>query len=192
VPRVGGSTASSASRIESEVWTFHPRALKHSGEPISTGEDGARRSTKPRRGAGAKFSGSNELFIANSQTATPLIFGNFETKAATINGTLEISESPGKPTKPAEGAVEAGPSRMAARKTTFAIVGNGSTGIWTLKHALNTRLVTVTVQKAEGEEPGEIESPGNYKAKPNGAAEVKVTFDTAPAAGAEYFITVIG
>lgn len=142
--------------------------------------------------AGAKFNGSNELFIANSQTSTPLIFGNFETKTATINGTLEISESPGKPAKPEEGKVETGPSRMAARKTTFAIVGNGSTSTWTLKHNLNTRLVTVTVQSAEGEEPGEIEPPSNYKAKPSSTAEVKVTFNTAPAKGAEYFITVIG
>jgi hypothetical protein len=141
--------------------------------------------------AGAQFNGSNELFIANSQTPTPLIFGNFETKAATINGTLEVSETPAKPAKPAAGEVKAGPAKMVARQTTFAIVGNGTKTKWSLKHTLGSRLVTVSVQVAEAEEPGEVELPTNYKVKPTSSAEVEVTFNTAPASEKEYFITVI-
>ena len=142
--------------------------------------------------AGAKYTGSNELYVANSQTATPLIFGNFETKTATINGTLEVTESPTQPSKPAVGEIADGPTKMAARQSTFAIVGNGTKTKWSLTHHLGTRLVTVSVQVGEGEEPGEVESPSNYKVKPTSGAEVEVIFSVAPASGKEYFVIVIG
>lgn len=142
--------------------------------------------------AGAKFTGSNELFIANSQTATPLIFGNFEAKTASINGTLEVTESPTQPPKPAAGEIGAGPAKMVARKSTFAIVGNGAKTKWSLTHHLDTRLVTISVQVGESEEPGEVESSSNYKVKPTSSAEVEVVFNVAPSAGKEYFVTVVG
>jgi len=42
--------------------------------------------------AGYSETGSNTLYISNSNTATPLIYGNFATPAATINGDLTVTE----------------------------------------------------------------------------------------------------
>ena len=41
--------------------------------------------------SGANEAGSNKLYIANSDTATPLIYGDFSTNALTINGSLEVT-----------------------------------------------------------------------------------------------------
>jgi hypothetical protein len=40
--------------------------------------------------AGYSETGSNKLYIANSNTATPLIYGDFSTPALTINGSLTL------------------------------------------------------------------------------------------------------
>jgi hypothetical protein len=135
---------------------------------------------------------SNVLYIDNSQTEAPLIFGNFETNVLTVNGKLEVSETAPAPTKPAEGETNTGTAKIASRKTSFTITGNGVKAKWSLKHSLATRLVNVYVQKAESEQPGELELLTAYKAKPTSNAEVEVTFSIAPAAGEEKFITVVG
>ena len=44
-------------------------------------------------GAGYGYIGSDRLYIDNSTTATPLIYGNFATNAITINGTLTTTGS---------------------------------------------------------------------------------------------------
>jgi hypothetical protein len=46
--------------------------------------------------AGYNETGSNKLYIDNSNTSTPLIYGDFSTNAVTINGTIKITGgSPG-------------------------------------------------------------------------------------------------
>jgi hypothetical protein len=41
--------------------------------------------------AGASETGSNKLYIANSNTTTPLIYGDFSTSALTFNGSVEVN-----------------------------------------------------------------------------------------------------
>ena len=41
-------------------------------------------------GAGGPETGSNKLYISNSDTSTPLIYGEFDNKRMTINGNLEV------------------------------------------------------------------------------------------------------
>ncbi|HTA14695.1 MAG TPA: hypothetical protein VK781_07545, partial [Solirubrobacteraceae bacterium] len=132
------------------------------------------------------------LYIDNSPTEEPLIFGNFETNVLKVNGKLEVSETAPAPAKPAEGETNVGATKIAVRKTSFTITGNGVKVKWLLKHSLATRLVSVSVQKAESEQPGELELPTAYKVKPTNNAEVEVTFSVAPPAGEERFITVSG
>jgi hypothetical protein len=45
-------------------------------------------------GAGFNETGSNKLYIDNSSTSTPLIYGDFGSDYVTINGTLRIAEPP--------------------------------------------------------------------------------------------------
>ncbi len=42
--------------------------------------------------AGYNETGSNKLYIANSQTSTPLIYGDFAKESLVVNGTLEIKD----------------------------------------------------------------------------------------------------
>jgi hypothetical protein len=142
-------------------------------------------------GAAAK-SISNMLYIDNSPTEEPLILGNFETNVLKVDGKLEVSETAAAPAKPTEGEVNTGTTKVVVRKTSFTITGNNVKTKWSLKHGLATRLVSVSIQKAEAEQPGELESPSAYKVKPTNNAEVEVTFNVAPAAGEEKFITVEG
>ena len=44
-------------------------------------------------GAGGKELGSNRLYIANSSTASPLVYGEFDTNKISINGSLEASSN---------------------------------------------------------------------------------------------------
>lgn len=103
-----------------------------------------------------------------------------------------MSETAAVPAKPTEGEVNTGTTKVVVRKTSFTITGNNVKTKWSLKHGLATRLVSVSIQKAEAEQPGELESPSAYKVKPTNNAEVEVTFNVAPAAGEEKFITVEG
>ena len=96
-----------------------------------------------------------------------------------------------KPTKPVEGAIQVGVSSP-ARKVSAAIVGNGVKKEWTIEHNLETRLVHVSVQLSEAEEPAEEESTANYKVRAISAKSVEVVFTTAPAAKALLYITVVG
>ena len=41
--------------------------------------------------AGSQETGSNKLYIANSSTSTPLIYGNFEEDSVTLNGDVHIT-----------------------------------------------------------------------------------------------------
>jgi hypothetical protein len=61
-----------------------------------------------------------------------------------------------------------------------------------IEHGLETRLVAVTVQVSEGEEPAEVEPSANYKVKAISAKSVEVVFTTAPAAKELLYITVVG
>ncbi len=61
-----------------------------------------------------------------------------------------------------------------------------------IEHNLETRLVQVTVQTSEAEEPTELEPSANYKVKAISAKSVEVVFTTAPAAKALLCITVMG
>ena len=96
-----------------------------------------------------------------------------------------------KPGKPAEGAITVAVASP-GRKVAAAIVGNGVKKEWVIEHKLETRLVQVAVQIGEAEEPGELESPSNYKVKPVSVKSVEVTFTAAPAAGKLLYITVVG
>jgi hypothetical protein len=96
-----------------------------------------------------------------------------------------------KPAKPSEGAITVGVASP-ARKVSAAIVGNGVKKEWVIEDDLETRLVEVTVQTSEGEEPAEVESSANYKVKAISAKSVEVAFTTAPAAKALLYITVVG
>ncbi|NNL91321.1 MAG: hypothetical protein HKO66_03715 [Saprospiraceae bacterium] len=49
-------------------------------------------------GAGADESGSNKLYIENSGSTTPLIYGDFDTDALTINGSLNVNQAYTLPT----------------------------------------------------------------------------------------------
>ncbi len=143
--------------------------------------------------AGAQIkSESDVLYIADTPTTSPLIFGNFSSHVVKINGKLEVTETAQAPVKPTEGEANSGATAVVDRKTSFAITGNGTKTKWTLKHGLATRLVSVTVQKSESESPGELEQSTVYKVKPISGAEVEITFNTAPAAGEEKFVTVSG
>jgi len=44
-------------------------------------------------GAGYNETGSNKLYISNSSTTTPLIYGDFSTNALTINGSFKVGTS---------------------------------------------------------------------------------------------------
>jgi len=96
-----------------------------------------------------------------------------------------------KPAKPAEGAVAVA-AASPTRKVSAAIVGNGAKKEWVIEHNLETRLVEVTVQTGEAEEPGEVEPSASYKVKAISAKSVEVVFTTAPAAKALLYITVVG
>jgi hypothetical protein len=146
--------------------------------------------------AGYHEKGSNKLYIANSSTEKPLIYGDFETKVLAVNGRLEPGEAAAKPAKPAAGK-ESPPNEISTtRKRSCAIVGNEVTKTFKCEIKLGTRLIgSVTVQKAgekvgETEEPNELESATNYTTKVPNASTVEVTFVKAPASGAELFITV--
>jgi hypothetical protein len=73
-----------------------------------------------------------------------------------------------------------------------AIVGNGVKKAWVIEDGLETRLVAVTVQGSEGEEPAEAEPSANYKVKAISAKSIEVVFTTAPAAKALVYVTVVG
>jgi hypothetical protein len=96
-----------------------------------------------------------------------------------------------KPAKPAEGAIVVG-AASPVRKVSAAIVGTGAKKEWVIEHNLETRLVEVTVQAGEGEEPAELEAGAGYKVKAISAKSVEVVFTTAPAAKALLYITVVG
>jgi hypothetical protein len=148
-------------------------------------------------GANAKVV-SDMLYIGNSSTENPLILGNFASGVLKVDGKLEVTEAAVAPTKPTETEeAHAGTAKLASRKTSFAITGNGVRTKWTLKDGLGTRLVDVSVQKmeeteTEGSQPGELELPTAYKIKPISINEVQITFGTAPAAKEGKYITVIG
>jgi hypothetical protein len=95
------------------------------------------------------------------------------------------------PAKPAEGAVTVGLASP-ARKVSAAIVGNGVKKEWTIEDDLETRLVEVTVQTSEGEEPSEVESSANYTVKAASAKAILITFAKAPAAKALLYVTIVG
>ena len=88
-----------------------------------------------------------------------------------------------KPAKPAEGAITVA-AASPARKVAAAIVGTGVKKEWVIEHNLETRLVHVSVQISEAEEPTELESPANYKVKATSAKAIEVIFTAAPAAKA--------
>jgi hypothetical protein len=96
-----------------------------------------------------------------------------------------------KPGKPAEGAIVVG-AASPARKVSAAIVGNGVKKEWVIEDNIETRLVQVTVQTSEAEEPTEVESGANYKVKAISGKSIEVVFTTAPAAKALLYITVVG
>jgi hypothetical protein len=79
-----------------------------------------------------------------------------------------------------------------ARKVVAAISGNAVKKEWVIEHGLETKLVHVSIQKPEGEEPGELESTTNYKVKIVSAKSIEVVFTVAPGAKALYFVTVVG
>jgi hypothetical protein len=97
-----------------------------------------------------------------------------------------------KPAKPAEKGVEAQTEPHPARRISFAITGDGAKTAWKVTHGLGTRLIQAVVQKAEGEEPGELEPAANVKCKPTSGTEAEVTLTAAPGAGVLMFITVEG
>jgi hypothetical protein len=139
--------------------------------------------------AGEKEEGSNTLYIANTNTTAPLIKGNFSTKLVTINGRLEPGEAAAKPSKGVEKEVIAN-EISATRKRSASLVGDGTTKKWKFEHKLNTRLVSILVQKAATEEPSEFIIP--EKLTIVGINTVEVTLAAAPGAGEELFITVFG
>ncbi len=96
-----------------------------------------------------------------------------------------------KPGKPAEGAITVA-AASPARKVSAALVGNGVKKEWVIEHKLETRLVEVTVQTSEGEEPAEVESSANYKVKAVSAKSVEIVFSVAPAAKALLYVTIMG
>ena len=104
---------------------------------------------------------------------------------------VKLAAPTAKPAKPAEGAVTVA-AASPTRKASAAIVGNGAKKEWTIEHNLETRLVEVTVQSSEAEEPSEVEPAANYKVKAISAKAVEVVFTTAPAAKALLYVTVVG
>jgi hypothetical protein len=148
-------------------------------------------------GKGAPNENNNRLTIGNlckEGGTTPLLEGNFGTKIATINGRLEPGEATSTyPTKPAEGAESTANEISTLRKRTCAIVGNGSKKSFKCEDKLGTRLKWVVIQKATSEtEAGEVEPSANYKTIITGTNLTEVNITTAPSAGAELFVTVIG
>jgi len=55
--------------------------------------------------AGADEKSSNKLYVANSNTANPLIYGDFATKKLTINDVLKITPRAAAPLNPSEGEI---------------------------------------------------------------------------------------
>jgi hypothetical protein len=158
--------------------------------------------------AGEKEKGSSKLYIADSPTVTPLIFGNFETKELTVNGLLtagekekrqtlkgyvtpgEASPEPAKPT--AENEVVTG-EESTVHKQVYTLLGNGSAKEFKLKHTgFKTRMVLGVVQKATSEKAGEEEASANYTIDPSTTEEAAVKFTVAPGAGTELFVTLMG
>jgi hypothetical protein len=93
--------------------------------------------------AGFYETGSNKLYIANSDTTTPLIYGDFNLRAATINGDLTVSsgdfradsiEINGRSqTTPAAGEYGAGSkivTQFATGTVTAGVVYVASSGAW--------------------------------------------------------------
>lgn len=142
--------------------------------------------------AGVKAEASNELWISNSQTETPLLRGNFETKILKVSGKLEPGEAAAVPTEPEEGKFSAANELSTVRKRSCALVGNAVKTKYSCEHKLTTRLVTVSVQKSTTKEPTELISPALYTVSAIAPSTVEVTFVTAPAKGEEDYITVMG
>jgi hypothetical protein len=102
------------------------------------------------------------------------------------------------PEEPAEeGAISQGVSGVSHR-IVFAIKGDGAKTVWKLKHELNTKAITVSIQTSGSKKPKEQElslatllgASGKIDAKT--VNEVEVTFTTAPAAKLVYFVSVAG
>jgi hypothetical protein len=53
--------------------------------------------------AGANEAGSNKLYISNSNTATPLVYGEFDYKTVTINDVLKLTPRAAAPSSPVNG-----------------------------------------------------------------------------------------
>jgi hypothetical protein len=142
--------------------------------------------------AGYHEKGSNKLYIADSGTEKPLILGNFEAKTLTVNGRMEPGEAAPKPPAPVEGEAPTVGEISTPRKRSCAIVGNESKSTkFKCELKLGTRLIaSVTVQKAEAGEPGEVESPSAYTVRVPGTSVIEVVFTKAPLPREELFITV--
>jgi hypothetical protein len=117
--------------------------------------------------------------------------GKLKKEAVSVAKLAAPSAKPGKQPPLAEGTVAVGVASP-ARKVAAALYGNGSKTAWVIEHKLETRLVEVSVQSSEGEEPAEVESPANYKVKAISAKSIEVVFGTAPAAKTTLFVTVVG
>jgi hypothetical protein len=101
------------------------------------------------------------------------------------------------PTPGAEGEVVPGTAGISRRRV-FAIVGDGTTTVWKLKHELGTKAINVSIQSSSAGVPKEQQLSlstllgASGKINANGANEVQVTFTAAPTAGTTYFVSVAG
>ena len=58
--------------------------------------------------AGYNETGSNKLYISNSNTSNPLIYGDFSTGKVTINDVLKLTPRSSAPASPSEGEIYVG------------------------------------------------------------------------------------
>jgi hypothetical protein len=77
------------------IGAFSLNALETAEENVAIGYGAGRENKTGKKNvyiganAGKKHTGSNALYVANSETEEPLLLGNFETKVLTLNGALK-------------------------------------------------------------------------------------------------------
>ena len=114
--------------------------------------------------AGYGETGSNKLYIANSNTATPLIYGDFSASALTVNGTLtatgntsvggtylRIVGDPGTGTTPTNYVYQGGFANSTGKQFAFAI----NDALWVTSNAwidgtLNSKGIEASVDEKSG------------------------------------------
>jgi len=94
--------------------------------------------------SGYNETGSNKLYIDNSDTATPLIHGDFSTDALTVNGSLtatgnanvsgtyfKVTSNPGTGTTPTNYVYQGGSTASTSKEYAFAV----NDALWVTSHA---------------------------------------------------------